>query len=157
MMLSIQDTTTPCYLAANDKEDPAMSGAYVLSRESIRRLVHHFRHQPDVNYSPDDAVCKERSRYGNSGKGIVSLPRSATRKCLQHLGLVAQNTRNERGCERFLTNRLATELVKNPLNFGDRCISPIGVIFSQIHHNQFHVYEHLLYRLSLMPNVIRKG
>lgn len=157
-MLSVQDTGTPFYLAANDKEHPSIIGdVYVFNRAAIRRLVHHFRH-PDVHQSSDEADCKRWGHFRNSGKSSVVLPTSFNRECLHRLGIVSYNTRDERGCERFLSNRLATELANhvNLVHSGDRCISRTAVIFRGVQYNQFHVYEHMLYRLKIIPDVLRQ-
>ncbi|KAI9562624.1 hypothetical protein GHT06_010078 [Daphnia sinensis] len=149
-MLPILDTGTPFYLAANDKEHPAIIGdVYVFSREAIRRLVHHFR-RPNVHQSSGDADCKGWGHIQDSGKSSVVLTTSLNRKCLDRLGIVSYNTRDERGCERFLSNRLATELASH-VNSEDRCISRTALIFRGVECNQFHVYEHMLYRLKLIP------
>ncbi|XP_057367397.1 glycoprotein-N-acetylgalactosamine 3-beta-galactosyltransferase 1-like [Daphnia carinata] len=150
-MLPVQNTGTPFYLAANDKEHPSIIGdVYILNREAIRRLVHHFRH-PYVHLSSNEADCKKWAHFRTSGKSSDASSTSLNRECLVRLSIVSYNTRDERGCERFLSNRLATELAnhQNSVHSGDRCISKTAFIFREVETNQFHVFEHMLYRLKI--------
>jgi hypothetical protein len=67
---------------------------------------------------------------------------------------------DERGCERFLSQSLAKELIHNNDSNVDgsktrRCISDRVVIFSRLGGHDFYFYEHLLYRLKMPANVVK--
>ena len=138
-MLSIHDPAAPCYLAATANNKSEMIGdAYVLSRESIRRLVRQFRRRNPVS------GCDDWMRVVPK-KGVVPS------NCLNRLGIFSQRTLDDRGCQRFLNTNLAIELINNNNNLSvdSRCISEKVVVFARLGEHDFYFYEHLLYRLKL--------
>ncbi len=158
-MLSIRNPATPCYMAGNNRNNSEIIGdAYVLSRESIRRLVRQFRQR---NPGGGPADC-DNWRHPPTAKSITSVLKSVptSSRCLDRLGIVSESTRDERGCERFLSQGLAKELILNNSEADAdgsktrRCISDRVVIFSRLGEHDFHFYEHLLYRLKMPARML---
>jgi hypothetical protein len=71
------------------------------------------------------------------------------------------STQDDRGCERFLNQSLAKELILNDNEANAdgsktrRCISDRAVIFPRLGEHDFYFYEHLLYRLKMPANVMK--
>ncbi len=154
LMLSIHNPATPCYMTGNNRNISEIIGdAYVLSRESIRRLVRQFRRR---NPDGGQADC---DNWRHSPTALKSVPTSS--RCLDRLGIVSLSTQDERGCERFLSQGLAKELIlnDNEANVNGsktrRCISDRVVIFPRLGGHDFYFYEHLLYRLKMPANVLK--
>ncbi|XP_046637105.1 glycoprotein-N-acetylgalactosamine 3-beta-galactosyltransferase 1-like [Daphnia pulicaria] len=154
LMLSTHNPATPCYMAGNNRNNSEIIGdAYVLSRESIRRLVRQFRRR-NPGVAPADC-----DNWRHSPTALKSLPTSS--RCLDRLGIVSLSTQDDRGCERFLNQSLAKELILNDNEANAdgsktrRCISDRAVIFPRLGEHDFYFYEHLLYRLKMPANVMK--
>lgn len=152
-MLSIRNPATPCYLAAtagNNSTSEIIGDAYVLSRESIRRLARQFRRQ---NPGGGPAGCDWSHRDNN--RSVTNKSVSTTSGCLHRLGIFPESTLDERGCQRFLDKSLANELTNHNNDSGTRCISEKVVVFARLGEHDFYFYEHLLYRLKMPVNIIK--
>lgn len=125
-MLAIYDAYSPYYLGASD----GSGSAYVLSRETVRRLVYQSR-----RHAPVPECTSRRTNH------VPSISHS----CLDRLGVTRENTLDGRGCERFLNIQLGRKLANSN---NELCTSTTVIAFAQLSYNQFSVYEHLLYRLN---------